>query len=40
LIYEADKQDSDLIKNGLTAAEVLLPKTRPSKIEQLSLLSL
>jgi predicted ATPase len=39
LIYETDEKDSELIKNGLSAAEVLLPKTRPYKIELLSLLS-
>jgi predicted ATPase len=39
-IREAGKEDARLMEDGLSAAEVLLPKTRPSNIEQLSLLAL
>jgi predicted ATPase len=39
-IHTADEQDIKLMKEGLSAAEVLLPKTRPAKIEQLSLFPL
>jgi len=38
-IHMADTQDIQLMEEGLTAAEVLLPKTRPAQIEQLSLWS-
>jgi len=37
----AFEQDIQLmVEEGLSAAEVLLPKTRPARIEQLSLLDL
>ena len=39
IIHTADEQDRKLIEEGLSVAEVLLPKTRPSQIEQLSLWS-
>jgi len=39
-IHAADENDMRLIEEGLTAAEVLLPKTRPARIENLSLFSL
>jgi predicted ATPase len=39
-IRTADEQDTRLMEEGLSAAEVLLPKTRPARIEQLSLLAL
>jgi predicted ATPase len=39
IIYPADKQDILLMEEGLNAAEVFLPKTRPINIEQLSLFS-
>ena len=35
-ILAADEQDTLLMKEGLTAAEVLIPKTRPANVEQLS----
>jgi hypothetical protein len=31
------KTEAEAIKSGLTVAEVLLPKTRPEKAEQLGL---
>lgn len=37
VIRIADEQDVKLIEEGLSAAEVFLPKTRPEMIEQLSL---
>ena len=37
VILTADEQETRLIEEGLTVAEVLLPKTRPSQIEQLSI---
>jgi predicted ATPase len=40
VIHEADLKEREMMKDGLTAAEILLPKTRPSQIEQLSLLAL
>jgi predicted ATPase len=40
VIHPADREERNLMRDGLTAAEVLLPKTRPPKIELLSLLSL
>jgi predicted ATPase len=40
VIYETDQEECSLMKDGLTAAEVLLPKTRPFNIEQLPLLPL
>ena len=36
IIHTADEQDIKLMEEGLSAAEVLLPKTRPAQIEQLS----
>ena len=39
VIHTADEQDIRLMEEGLNAAEVLLPKTRPANIEQLSLFS-
>jgi len=36
-IFMANKEDILLMEEGLSAAEVLLPKTRPSNVEQLSL---
>ena len=39
-IFPPDEQDLRLMEEGLSAAEVFLPKTRPAKIEQLSLLTL
>ena len=39
VIRTADEQEIRLIEEGLTVAEVLLPKTRPAQIEQLSLWS-
>ena len=38
IIRTADEQDIQLMKEGLSAAEVFLPKTRPPRVEQLSLL--
>ena len=38
-IHHPDQQDIRLMEEGLSAAEVLLPKTRPAKIEQLSFFS-
>ena len=38
VICTADEQDIRLMKEGLSAAEVLLPKTRPARVEQLPLL--
>jgi predicted ATPase len=40
VIVPPDAADLQLMQDGLTAAEVLLPKTRPPEIEQLSLLDL
>ena len=40
IILTADEQDIQLMKEGLSAAEVFLPKTRPANIEQLSLFQL
>jgi predicted ATPase len=40
VIHETDKTDRVLMEGGLTAAEALLPKTRPSGIGHLSLLPL
>ncbi|MDR1243442.1 MAG: AAA family ATPase [Deltaproteobacteria bacterium] len=40
VIDAADQEECGLMKDGLTAAEVLLPKTRPFNIEQLPLLPL
>jgi predicted ATPase len=40
MIHAASQEERDLMQDGLTAAEVLLPKTRPSNIEQLPLLPL
>ena len=37
VIRVADKNDIRLMEEGLSAAEVFLPKTRPVSIEQLSL---
>ena len=37
VIHTADEQEIRLMEDGLTAAEVLLPKTRPDQIEQLSM---
>lgn len=39
IVRTADESDTKLIEEGLSAAEVLLPKTRPEDIEQLSLFS-
>ena len=39
-IHSANQQEVQLMEEGLSAAEVLMPKTRPSRIEQLSFLSL
>jgi predicted ATPase len=39
-IQMADAEDTQLMEEGLSAAEVLLPKTRPAGIEELLLLSL
>ena len=38
-IRAADEQDIRLVEDGLSAAEVFLPKTRPMQVEQLSLWS-
>ena len=35
-IRTADELDRKLIEEGLSVAEVLLPKTRPARVEQLS----
>ncbi len=37
VIREAEEEDIRMMEEGLTAAEVLLPKTKPSGIEQLTL---
>lgn len=39
-VVHADKKDKALMREGLTAADVLLPKTTPKNIIQLSLLEL
>jgi predicted ATPase len=39
VIHTADGEERGLMQGGLTAAEVLLPKTRPAQIQRLSLLS-
>jgi len=40
VIRTADEQDIKLMEEGLSAAEIFMPKTRPAMIEQLSLFSL
>ena len=39
VIHTADEQDIQMMREGLSAAEVMLPKTRPAQIEQLSFLA-
>jgi len=39
-IVHANKKDKELMREGLTAADVLLPKTTPINIKQLSLIEL
>lgn len=39
-ITHPDENDKELMRQGLTAADVLLPKTAPANIEQLSLLEI
>lgn len=36
-VRKADVQERDLMQKGLTAADVMLPKTRPKNLQQLSL---
>lgn len=37
IVHEADETDKKLVKSGYTVAEALLPRVRPSKLDQLSM---
>lgn len=37
LVHSADEQERKLMQQGLTVADVMLPKTRPENLQQLSL---